>query len=313
MNDVAAPAASSAASPALLRLLAEVRAAVDARLPALLGGDALIPDTRDPLPAAAREALLSPGKRVRPALVVLAGDLFEAPRPRLVEAGCAIEMVHAASLVLDDLPSMDDATLRRGRPALHVGHGEGNAILAAVTLLTRAFGLLAEAGLHARRGGIPGSLALDLVSRLADASGLLGLASGQALDLATDAAGATFDRLETIHARKTGALFVASAEFGAVLGGARQHELSAVRSYARNVGLGFQIVDDLLEAHGAADETGKSARRAPAPSFVRHVGEAGARTLVAELTEHALVSLKPFGKKADLLREFAEMLRDRKK
>ena len=309
MNGLAAPSAS----PALSRLLSEVCAAVDARLPALLEGDAPDPDPGDPLPSATRDALLSPGKRVRPALVVLAGELFEAPRPRLVDAGCAIEMVHAASLVLDDLPSMDDATLRRGRPALHVAHGEGNAILAAVTLLTRAFGLLSEAGLHARRGGLPGSLALDLVSRLADALGLQGLASGQALDLATEEAGATFDRLETIHARKTGALFVASAEFGAVLGGARQNELSAVRSYARNVGLAFQIVDDLLEAPGDAHAIGKSARRAPAPTFVRHVGEEGARTLVAELTGHALVSLQPFGKKADLLREFAEMLRDRKK
>ena len=309
---MAAPAASSA-SLALSRLLAEVRSAVDARLPDLLAGDARLLDPQDALPSVTREALLSPGKRVRPALVVLAGDLFEAPRPRLIDAGCAIEMVHAASLVLDDLPSMDDATLRRGRPALHVAHGEGNAILAAVTLLARAFGLLAEAGLHARRGGIPGSAALDLVSRLADASGLLGLASGQALDLATDETGATFDRLETIHARKTGALFVASAEFGAVLGGARQNELSAVRSYARNVGLAFQIVDDLLEARGDAAETGKSARRAPAPTFVRHVGEAGARTLVAELTQYALDSLNPFGKKADLLRAFAAMLRDRKK
>ena len=312
MNDVTAPSASSASSLALSRLLAEVRAAVDERLPALLVGEARLLDPRDPLPSATREALLSPGKRVRPALVVLAGELFEAPRPRLVDAGCAIEMVHAASLVLDDLPSMDDATLRRGRPALHAAHGEGNAILAAVTLLARAFGLLAEAGLHARRGGIAGSLALDLVSRLADASGLLGLASGQALDLATSETEATFDRLETIHARKTGALFVASAEFGAVLGGARERELGAVRSYARNVGLAFQIVDDLLEFRGEPAETGKSSRRAPSPTFVRHVGEAGARTLVAELTQHALDSLKPFGKKADLLREFAAMLRDRK-
>jgi geranylgeranyl diphosphate synthase type II len=312
VNDVAAPAAPSASGP-LSGLLAEVRAAVDARLPALLAADERLLDASDPLPPAARDALLSPGKRVRPALVVLAGELFEAPRPRLIEAGCAIEMVHAASLVLDDLPSMDDATLRRGRPALHRAHGEANAILAAVTLLARAFGLLAETGLHARHGGIPGSLALDLVSRLADASGLLGLASGQALDLATDEAGATFDRLESIHARKTGALFVASAEFGAVLGGAREKELGAVRSYARNVGLAFQIVDDLLETGADARETGKSARRAPAPTFVRHVGETGARTLVAELTQHALESLAPFGKRAELLREFAEMLRDRKK
>ncbi|MGZ6970584.1 MAG: polyprenyl synthetase family protein [Thermoanaerobaculia bacterium] len=307
MNDVAAPAASSA----LARLLAEVRAAVDARLPALLAADTSTSDPRDPLPPATREALLSPGKRVRPALVVLAGELFGAPRPRLVDAGCAIEMVHAASLVLDDLPSMDDATLRRGKPALHVVHGEGNTILAAVTLLARAFGLIAEAGLRARRGGLAASTALDLISRLADASGLAGLASGQALDLATDESGATFDRLETIHARKTGALFVASAEFGAVLGGAREKELAAVRSYARNVGLAFQIVDDLLE-DVPASESGKKARRAPAPTFVRHVGHDGARALVSDLTAHAVESIGMFGKRGILLGEFAFLLRDRR-
>lgn len=291
-----------------------MRDAVDARLPGLLAAPQGEPDPLDPLPPAAREALLSPGKRLRPALVVLAGELVGAPRGALVDVGAAIEMVHAASLVLDDLPSMDDATTRRGRPALHRTHGESTAILAAVTLLVRAFGTLAEAGLHPHRGaGIPPGTALDLVSRLADASGLAGLASGQALDLGTGAADATFDRLETIHARKTGALFVASAEFGAVVGGARERELAALRSYARNVGLAFQIVDDLIEAGSTAAETGKSARRAPAPTFVRHVGEKGARSLVAELTEHALDSLKPFGKKADLLREFALMLRDRKK
>jgi geranylgeranyl pyrophosphate synthase len=291
-----------------------VRESVDARLPGLLAAPAGEPDPLDPLSPAVREALLSPGKRVRPALVVLAGDLFGVPRAKLIDAGAAIEMVHAASLVLDDLPSMDDATTRRGRPALHCTHGESIAILAAVTLLVRAFGTLAEAGLHPRRGaGVPAETALDLVSRLADASGLLGLASGQALDLRTTAADATFDRVETIHARKTGALFVASAEFGAVVGGAREKELAALRSYARNVGLAFQIVDDLLEATADAAETGKSSRRAPAPTFVRHVGEKGARTLVAELTQHALDALQPFGKKADMLREFAVMLRDRKK
>ena len=130
------------------------------------------------------------------------------------------------------------------------------------------------------------------------------------MDLATDAASATFDRLETIHARKTGALFVASAEFGAVLGGAREKELAAVRSYARNVGLAFQIVDDLLE-QAPASESGKSARRAPAPTFVRHVGADGARSLVAELTANAVESIGMFGKKGILLREFALLLRDR--
>ncbi len=286
--------------------LRAVREAVDARLPSLLAGPEA--DSLDFLPAAARDALLSPGKRVRPALVFLVGDLLGAARSRLLDPACAVEMVHAASLALDDLPSMDDAATRRGRPALHVAHGEDLAILAAVTLLARAFGVLADAGLAG--GGIPAAAALDLISRLAEASGLGGLASGQALDLRTPPDAATFERLETIHARKTGALFVASAEFGAVLGGAREKELAAVRSYAKNVGLAFQIVDDLLE-HEPAARTGKESRRPPAPTFARHVGAGGARRLVAELTEHALEALRVFGRKGERLREFAVALRDR--
>ncbi|MFI5181950.1 MAG: polyprenyl synthetase family protein [Thermoanaerobaculia bacterium] len=286
--------------------LRAAREAVDARLPALLAGPEV--HILDALPLAAREALLSPGKRVRPGLVFLVGDLFGAPRARLLDPACAVEMVHAASLALDDLPSMDDATTRRGRPALHVTHGEDLAILAAVTLLSRAFGVLADCGLAGR--GVPASAALDLISRLAEASGLAGLASGQALDLRTPPDAASFERLETIHARKTGALFVASAEFGAVLGGAREKELAAVRSYAKNVGLAFQIVDDLLE-HDPSARTGKESRRAPAPTFARHVGAEGARRLVAELTEHAVEALRLFGKKGELLKEFAVALRDR--
>ena len=296
-----------AADTRLADLLAGVREAVDARLPRLLAG--LSPDPLDPLPAASREALLSPGKRVRPGLVFLSGDLFAAPRERLLDPACALEMVHAASLALDDLPCMDDATTRRGRPALHLAHGEDLAILAAVTLLSRAFGLLAETGLSGR--GLAASAALDLIARLSEASGLDGLASGQALDLRTSERDATFERLETIHARKTGALFVASAELGAVLGGARQKELAAVRSFAKNVGLAFQIVDDLLAGEPSA-QTGKESRRAPTPTFARHVGPEGARRLVAELTDHAVAALAPFGKKADLLKQFAIALRDRR-
>jgi geranylgeranyl pyrophosphate synthase len=186
------------------------------------------------------------------------------------------------------------------------------AVLAAVTLLTRAFGILAEAGLSAASSGsaVAPTAALDLVSRLADACGLDGLSSGQALDLRAGGDDATFDRLETIHARKTGALFVACAEFGAVVGGAREKELGAVRSYARNVGLAFQIVDDLLEKAPAA-ATGKESRRAPAPTFARHVGAEGARRLVGELTAHAIEAIAPFGARGRLLGDFAALLRDR--
>lgn len=299
-------------SSVLGSFLSDVKEAVDHRLGELAAPAAAHgADPLDRLPDSVRDALLSPGKRVRPGLVFLVGDLFAAPKARLLDAACAVEMVHAASLALDDLPSMDDATLRRGRPALHVAHGEDMAILAAVTLLVRAFETLARSALTAPAGAIVApSAALDLVTRLAEASGLRGLASGQALDLRVGEGDTTFDRLETIHARKTGALFVAAAEFGAVLGGAREKELAAVRSYAKNVGLAFQIVDDLLETSGA-HETGKESRRAPAPTFARLVGRDGARRLVAELTDHAIEALVPFGKRGALLTDFAVMLRDR--
>lgn len=296
----------------LLGFLSDVRGSVDRRLPDLLTpppGAGM--DPLDALPPAAREALLSPGKRVRPALVFLTGELFRAREALLLDPACAVEMVHAASLVLDDLPAMDDAVLRRGRPALHTVHGEDMAILAAVTLLTRAFGVLSEAALRgAPRAAISPSLALDLVARLADACGVAGLSSGQALDLRTGEGEATFERLETIHARKTGALFVASAEFGAVLGHAREKELGAVRSYARNIGLAFQIVDDLLEKKDDS-ETGKSSRRAPVPTFTRHLGAEGARQLVNELSAHAVEAIGVFGSRAERLVEFALFLRDR--
>ena len=298
----------------LQSFLLGAKAAVDLRLPDLLakGTSAAAVDPLDPLPPAVRDGLLSPGKRVRPALVFLSGELFGVRRERLLDPACAVEMVHAASLVLDDLPSMDDAVTRRGRPALHVGHGEDVAVLAAIALVTRAFGILAESGLRpaGTERAIALTAALDLVSRLADACGLEGLSSGQALDLRAAGADATFDRLETIHARKTGALFVACAEFGAVVGSARERELAAVRSYARNLGLAFQIVDDLLEK-GPASAVGKEARRAPAPSFAAHIGDDGARRLVGELTAHAVEAIAPFGSRGRLLADFAALLRDR--
>ncbi len=215
-------------------------------------------------------------------------------------------MIHAASLALDDLPSHGRRHDAPGaaRPPRGARRGprdprRRDADRPGVRRPGRGRALDGEA-----------RPALDLVSRLADASGLWGLASGQSLDLRTGEAEASFDRLETIHARKTGALFVAAAEFGAVLGGARPKELAAVRSYAKNVGLAFQIVDDLLERQDPA-RTGKHARRAPAPTFARHVGEEGARRLVQELTRHAIEALGPFGSRAALLCDFAALLRDR--
>jgi len=222
--------------------------------------------------------------------------------------------VHAASLVLDDLPCMDNAPVRRGRPASHVAHGEASAILAAFALLNRAFGVLAGEG---DAGGMPERIRALVGRRFAEAIGTDGLIAGQCADLALSKPGSIltgFHTLEFIHSRKTGSLFVVSAEIGALLGGATDDELVALRAFARNLGLAFQITDDLIDATGDASTAGKPVRAdAKRDSFVTLSGVAGARTLVQELTATALDALAPFGRRGDRLRELAGYLaaRDR--
>ena len=268
--------------------------------------DALIPPSSSPAPVvdAMRYTLLAPSKRVRAVIVMLAAELI-GKAGRAVPAACAIECVHAASLMLDDLPSMDDAPLRRGRPAAHVVHGE------AVTILA-AFGLLGEAFGHLARSYEP-ALAQRLATLLSDAVGLDGLVAGQAEDvLATDAA-VTFDSLERIHRRKTGVLFSAAATSGALSAGASDADIAALTAYAKNLGLAFQIVDDLLDATGTPEETGKAVRKdARKTTFVSFSGVEGARALAAELCRTAVLALEPFGRRAARLGELAEFVADRR-
>jgi geranylgeranyl pyrophosphate synthase len=203
-----------------------------------------------------------------------------------------------------------------------VAHGEAAAILAAFALLTRAFGILAGEG---DATATPDRIRALIARRAADAIGSGGLIGGQCADLALSRPGsipgidpqtieADLDTLESIHARKTGSLFVASAEIGALLGGATAEELEALRAYARNLGLAFQITDDLIDAIGDASIAGKPVRAdAPRGSFATLSGIDGARTLAAELTGAALAAIAPFGRRGDRLRALAEHLavRDR--
>jgi len=254
-----------------------------------------------------RYAALGSGKRVRPVLTLAVADLFGARDPEsVVDLGCAVELVHACSLVLDDLPAMDDAALRRGRATTHREFGEATALLAAFALLNRAYALVAEAGQRLRLTRYEPE---DLVHHLATAIGTRGLIGGQALDLESDGRALDLERLEYIHAHKTGSLFLAAAELGAMAADARRRDFEAVSRFAKNLGLAFQIEDDLLDATATSEETGKDVGKdAGKTTFVGLLGVDGARALADELLAFAVDSLAPLGRRAEPLVAIAEFV-----
>jgi geranylgeranyl diphosphate synthase type II len=208
-------------------------------------------------------------------------------------------------LILDDLPAMDDAPLRRGLPANHLAFDESTAILAAFGLLNLAYATFARS--------YEPPLAARLAAVTSDAVGPDGLIGGQALDLAATDQQISFDILERIHRGKTGALFVAAASCGAVIAGAGQDSINALAAYAKNLGLAFQIVDDLLDVEGDSAQTGKAVRvDARKTTFVSFSGVDGARQLAAELCETADRALGPFGSRADRLRELSAFVAARR-
>jgi len=228
-------------------VIEQLRAAVDRRLAELLPDHTARPAG---LAEAARYAALSPGKRFRPMLTLLTAREFGAEPLAALDAACAFEMVHAASLILDDLPSMDDAALRRGRATTHREFGEATAILAAVGLLNHAFGVIAG------DPRLPDAARGELCRRLSDSIGFQGLVSGQALDLNDRDQTRTPGDIDLLNHRKTGVLMVAAAEAGALVAGASDSAVTAVGEFARRLGLAFQIQDDLIDAAFIA-ETGK--------------------------------------------------------
>ncbi len=275
------------------------RREVDAALPSLLPGAAGEPDR---VLDAMAYALLAPGKRMRPILTLAVASLYGGRPDEILPAACSLEMVHAASLILDDLPCMDGATLRRGRPATHVAFGEATAILAAVALLNRAYGVLAGAGGPRLKERLRGALSL----RFSEAIGTHGVIGGQQADLSAVGRALALRELEFIHSHKTGSLFIASAEVGALLMSAPEDDRIALGAYAKNLGLAFQITDDILDAKGEEAATGKnSGQDLSRSTFVMLCGTAGARQLAAELVDAAVAHLDRFGKRSRLLRELA--------
>jgi geranylgeranyl diphosphate synthase type II len=241
---------------------------------------------------------LAPSKRVRPVLTLLSAELCGGTLARALPVACSIELIHAASLMLDDLPCMDDAPLRRGRPANHLEFGEAVAILAAFGLLNLAFATVARA--------YDAPMAARLSASMADAVGPGGLIGGQAADLLATDIEIDFPMLERIHRGKTGALFSAAATAGGLTAGAPAEAIASLAAFAKNLGLAFQIVDDLLDVAGDPRETGKAVRAdLKKTTFVSFSGVDGARQIAAELCDTADLALAPFGRRADRLRELS--------
>jgi farnesyl diphosphate synthase len=256
-------------------------------------------------------ALLGGGKRVRPLLVYAAGALFGADAATLSRAAAAVEMIHAYSLVHDDMPCMDDDELRRGKPTVHVAYDEATALLVGDALQSQAFMVLADGA-----GPVPPARQLAMLRVLAQASGSAGMCGGQAIDLDSVGLSLTLEQLEQMHQLKTGALLRASVVLGALAGkDLDDNELGALNVYARAIGLAFQVVDDVLDATADSATLGKTAGKDAAdnkPTYVSILGLEPSRALAEKLRLDAHAALAPFGEKALRLRELADLIVQRK-
>ncbi len=263
---------------------------IESVLEALLPSVAIAPDK---LHAAMRYAVLGGGKRVRPLLAYAAGEAAGADPARVDRAAAAVELIHAYSLVHDDLPSMDNDVLRRGQPTVHVKFDEATALLVGDALQSLAFEALTEPGLAGRPEDQIGMLAT-----LARASGSRGMAGGQAVDLASQGKALTVEELEFMHVHKTGALIACSVSLGAACGTMSPDELRGALHFARFMGLAFQVVDDVLDATESTETLGKTAGKDAAgskPTYVSAMGVERARSYADELLEDALSGLAPLG------------------
>jgi len=255
---------------------------------------------------AMRYSALAPGKRLRPFLVLASARMFGVAQRCALQVAAAVEMVHAYSLVHDDLPAMDDSDLRRGRPTCHKEFDEATAVLAGDGLLTAAFELLAEPDTH----GDP-AVRIELVSALASAAGAAGMVGGQMIDLIAEHQDLDIGAITRLQRMKTGALIAFSCEAGAILAKAPYELRTALRGYAHDLGLAYQIADDLLDVEGSAVETGKPVgadAAAGKATFVSILGAPRARAQAELLVRQAVAHLDLFEQRAELLREAARFV-----
>jgi geranylgeranyl pyrophosphate synthase len=285
---------------------ASCRALIDADLDRLLPKET---DAPTQVHQAMRWSVLAGGKRFRPALLLATGQTFGAPIEDLMRTACALEMIHTYSLIHDDLPSMDDDDLRRGVPTCHVKFGEAIAILAGDALQTLAFQTIAE------DERLDPELRVKLIAEVARAAGTPeGMVAGQALDLAAESRDVNGDELERIHHQKTGALICGAARCGAMIAAASDNELAAVTDYAINLGLEFQITDDLLDVTATAEDLGKTPgkdARARKATFPALYGIDATRKTLAAVHGTSCDALERIERRTELLRSIADFIRDR--
>lgn len=286
---------------------AQYRAVVQPRIEAALAAYCEF-DHRCPaeLADAIRYSLLSGGKRLRPLLVLMAADACGSSEQDAMPAACAVEMIHAYSLIHDDLPAMDDDDLRRGRPTNHKVYGEAMAILAGDALQTLAFAALAEIQ--------PPEAAAACCAALAEAAGACGMVGGQADDMAEKTGEPQLAQLESIHERKTGAMLNVSLRLGALVAGASDEQFEALAQYGRRLGLAFQITDDLLDVEGDEAKVGKRVGKDTARGKLTFPGLLGieqSRNRAKELVSEACQALAPFGAGASRLEALATYVLER--
>lgn len=286
--------------------LAQIKQDVDALFEALLASP---PDGRATLYEAMRYAAIGGGKRLRPLLVLAACGLYHVDRQRALRVGLAVECIHAYSLIHDDLPCMDDDDLRHGKPSLHRAYDESTAILAGDSLHALAFEVLADDQTHEDP-----FVRIELIQELARAAGPGGMAGGQMMDLLAEKASLDLAAVTRLQQLKTGALITFCLEAGAIMGRVPPEGRSRLRGYARDVGLAFQIIDDLLDAEGEEAKTGKRVNKDKAAgkeTFVSLLGADRARQQANLLVDQAVEFLQSFGHEADLLRAIARFAVER--
>ena len=289
------------------RLFADYQQIIDAALDKLLPPEG---EGTSPLHKAMRYSVFVGGKRLRPILLLTAGEACGAEPDTLLPAACAVELVHTYSLIHDDLPAFDDDELRRGKPTSHIVFGEAIAILAGDALQTLAFTHLADAARHSQDPRAWSEVAWEL----GNAAGSTGMAGGQCQDIESEGVSLTLTDLEALHGSKTGALLTGCVRMGAILAAADEAALHSLTTYGRAVGLAFQVVDDLLDVEGSVEDLGKTpgadvARRKS--TYPALLGVDAARAEAERLRHQAISALEPFGERAAPLRTIADFVVER--
>ncbi|HNR13033.1 MAG TPA: polyprenyl synthetase family protein [Thermodesulfobacteriota bacterium] len=267
------------------------------------------PNTFPPtIHTAVRYSLMDGGKRIRPIMTLTAHELITGEYESVVPFACGIEMIHTYSLIHDDLPAMDDSDLRRGKPSSHKEFGEAAALLAGDALLTLAFQVMTSADLTR---GLDPILVLQATNEVTRAAGMSGMIGGQMIDIETQGKRFALPVLEYIHTHKTGALIVASIRAGAILARAKEEHLDSLTHYGKNIGLAFQIADDILDMESSVDVLGKAAGSdmlAEKATYPKLLGVDESRRRACELAEKAEDALAPFGEKAEAFRHLARLI-----